>query len=115
MCRLLQDNYEAIGVANGEELLEAVGKHHPDLVLLDISLPGIDGITACRQLMKMHPHLKLIFVTAHGGVAYIREAFRCGAQGYLLKRDLAVELSAAVGQVLAGSQVLSAGLTMPER
>ena len=110
MCRILQPSYEACAVADGTALLDAVSQRLPDVVLLDISMPGLSGMAAARQLRTIAPELKLIFVTDHAEPAYVREALALGVSGYLLKRALATELTAAVGEVLAGRQFYSPGL-----
>lgn len=71
-------------VEDGRALLEAAMKLRPDLVLLDISMPLLNGVDAGRQLKKMLPEVKLIFVTMHADPAYVSEAFKAGASAYLL-------------------------------
>lgn len=110
ICRILQADYNPVGVDDGTALLEAVRTRPPDVVLLDISMRGMDGIVVARELRERHPEIRVIFVTAHSEPTYVREAFGLGAQGYVLKRALSSTLIAAVEQVLAGGRYLSPGL-----
>ena len=101
--RLLEPEFELAGaVEDGRALVAATQKLKPDVVLLDISMPLLNGIDAARQLKKIMPELKLIFLTMHADPAYVTEAFRVGASGYLLKRSAASELVNAIREVLRG-------------
>lgn len=101
--RLLEPEFELAGaVEDGRALVAAAQKLKPDVVLLDISMPLLNGIDAARQLKKIAPEIKLIFLTMHADPAYVTEAFRVGASGYLLKRSAASELVNAIHQVLQG-------------
>jgi DNA-binding NarL/FixJ family response regulator len=107
MCRILRESYESLAVTDGVELLEAVTRHSPDVVLLDISMAGIDGMTAARELGSRYPEIRLVFVTAHADTAYLRAALAIGARGYVLKRALSTTLVTAVRKVLAGGRFVS--------
>jgi DNA-binding NarL/FixJ family response regulator len=74
----------------------------PDIVTLDISMPQLNGIDAARKLKKILPRIKLIFVTMHADQAYVNEAFKAGASGYLLKRSAGSELLQAIQSVMDG-------------
>jgi DNA-binding NarL/FixJ family response regulator len=101
--RLLEPHYVVVGiVGNGEALLDAARRLQPDVVLIDISMPLINGIDAARRVRAKAPQAKLIFVTMHAERAYLTEAFRAGASGYLLKRCAASELRVAIEAVLEG-------------
>ena len=101
--RLLEPEFELAGaVEDGRALVAAAQKLKPDVVLLDISMPLLNGIDAARQLKKIMPEIKLIFLTMHADPAYVTEAFRVGASGYLLKRSAASELVNAIHEVLRG-------------
>jgi DNA-binding NarL/FixJ family response regulator len=101
--RLLAAEFELVGmVGNGRELLAIAGKLMPDVVLLDISMPLLNGIEAARQLKKILPDIKIIILTMHDEKTYITEAFRAGASGYLLKRSAASELAYAIHEVVKG-------------
>jgi len=99
--KLLEDHCDLVGaVEDGRALLEAVINLQPDLVILDISMPRLNGIEAAKKLKKQVPAVKLIFVTMHADMAYVDAAFRAGASGYLLKRSAATELMQAVQSVM---------------
>jgi DNA-binding NarL/FixJ family response regulator len=98
--KLLEEHCVLVGaVEDGRALLKAAVDLQPDLVILDISMPRLNGIEAAKQLKKQLPGVKLIFVTMHADTAYVNEAFKAGASGYLLKRSAATELVQAVQSV----------------
>jgi DNA-binding NarL/FixJ family response regulator len=74
----------------------------PDIVTLDISMPQLNGVDAARKLKKILPRTKMIFVTMHADPAYVNEAFKAGAAGYLLKRSAGSELLQAIQSVMDG-------------
>jgi len=101
--KLLESEFELVGaVEDGRALVAAAQKLRPDVILLDISMPLLNGIEAARQLKKLVPDTKLVFLTMHADPAYVTEAFRVGASGYLLKRSAASELVSAIQEVLKG-------------
>jgi DNA-binding NarL/FixJ family response regulator len=105
---MLEPEFALVGsVEDGQALLAAAKVHHPDIILLDISMPLLNGIDAAVQLRKLVPSTKLIFVTMHSDPDYVTEAFRAGASGYLLKRAAASELLTAIREVLKGNQYVS--------
>jgi DNA-binding NarL/FixJ family response regulator len=91
----------------GEEAVRAAGEHEPDVVLMDIRMPGMDGIEATRRL----PRQRVLILTTFGLDQYIIEALRAGASGFLLKDAPTQEVVAAVRAVAAGDAVLSAAVT----
>ncbi len=93
--------------SNGEEAVRAAGEHAPDVVLMDIRMPGMDGIEATRRL----PRQRVLILTTFGLDQYIIEALRAGASGFLLKDAPTQEVVAAVRAVAAGDAVLSAAVT----
>jgi DNA-binding NarL/FixJ family response regulator len=99
--KLLEDHCQLVGaVEDGRTLIDTTLNLQPDLVILDISMPRLNGIEAAKKLKKQVPGVKLIFVTMHADMAYIDAAFRAGASGYLLKRSAATELMQAVQSVM---------------
>jgi len=101
--RILESEFELAGTAeNGRDLLRLAAETNPDVVLLDISMPMLNGIDAARQLVKTQPQVKILFVTMHADSDYVAEAFRAGASGYLLKRSAASELVTAIQEVMKG-------------
>jgi len=109
---MLEQEFELVGsVEDGQALLTAAKNLQPDLILLDISMPVLNGIDAAVQLQRILPSAKLIFVTMHADPDYVTEAFRAGASGYLLKRAAASELLTAVHEVLKGNHYVSPAVT----
>lgn len=98
-------------VEDGRGLLEAAQRTSPDLILLDISMPLLNGLDAARQLTKIVPECKLIFLTMHANPAYATEAFQAGASAYLLKRSAASELQQAIRAALSGQYYLTPLIT----
>lgn len=100
--KLLEEHCELVGsVEDGRALIEAAVELQPDLVILDISMPRLNGIEAAKKIKKQLAQVKLIFVTMHADTAYVNEAFRAGGAGYLLKRSAATELMQAVQSVMS--------------
>ncbi len=105
---MLEPEYELVGsVEDGQTLLTEAQRLKPDIILLDISMPNLNGIDAARQLTRLAPSAKLIFVTQHSDPDFVTEAFRAGAAGYLLKRSAASELLTAVREVSKGHHYVS--------
>ncbi|HNO33173.1 MAG TPA: response regulator transcription factor [Nitrospira sp.] len=110
--RIVEQRCEVVGaVEDGRALLEAAVRLRPDLILLDISMPLLNGVDAGRQIKKLLPDVKLIFVTMHADPAYVSEAFKAGASAYLLKRSAARELDQAIEAVLKGQYFVTSLLT----
>jgi DNA-binding NarL/FixJ family response regulator len=110
--RILEDECDIVGTAeDGRALLEAAMRLKPHVVLLDISMPLLNGIDATRQLKKTLPEVKIIFVTMHADPAYLNEAFKAGGSGYLLKRSAGSELIQAIHSVLGGNYFVTPLLT----
>jgi DNA-binding NarL/FixJ family response regulator len=105
---MLEPEFDLVGsVEDGQALLIAAKSLKPDVILLDISMPLLNGIDAARRLRKILPSARLIFLTMHAGADYVAEAFRAGARGYLLKRAAASELVIAIRAVLKGHHYVS--------
>lgn len=101
--RLIEAQCDLVATAgDGQALLQAVAQHRPDVVILDISMPVMNGIEAVRTMKAQFPSVKAVFVTMHADPAYIRAAFQAGASGYLLKQSLGDELTQALHTVLRG-------------
>ncbi|NJL18264.1 MAG: response regulator transcription factor, partial [Nitrospira sp.] len=106
--KLLEDQYDVAGmVEDGRALLEAAERLVPDLVLLDISMPLLNGFEAARQLKKVLPETKILFLTMHASPQYATEAFKAGGNGYLLKQSAVSELPQAIEAVLQGKYYLT--------
>jgi DNA-binding NarL/FixJ family response regulator len=100
-------------VENGRALLEAAGRLKPELIILDISMPLMNGLEAARQLRKSMPNTKLLFLTMHASPRYAMEAFKVGAQGFLLKQSAVSELPQAIEAVLNGKHYLTPSIAKP--
>jgi PleD family two-component response regulator len=99
--------FEVVGeAAGGREALLKAAKLQPNVIVLDISLPDIDGLEVTRRMRKIAPKSEILLVSEHGN-AVLNEAFRAGACGYLLKSDAALELVTAARTVNAKQQYIS--------
>ena len=96
--------------ASGEVALALVNQLHPDVVLLDIRLPGMNGIEVARRLTRDHPEVRVLMVSAYDEDEYVRGALEAGAAGYLRKTAPGKELVQAVRAVAGGASVLQSGL-----
>jgi DNA-binding NarL/FixJ family response regulator len=92
--------------ADGREALRLVEELRPEILLLDVSMPGIDGIDTARQLKKSHPKTRVLILTMHEDVVLAREALQAGASGYLIKRAVESELISAIHAVARGDMYL---------
>ena len=109
---LLRDEFELAGAAgNGEELVEMTLRLEPDVVLVDISMPVLNGFDAVRRIRKSNSETKIIFLTMHDDATLLSEAFRCGASGYVLKQAAGEELVNAIKEVAHGNSYVSPLLT----
>jgi DNA-binding NarL/FixJ family response regulator len=101
--KLLEPEYEVVGTAgDGRALLKAAEELKPDVVLVDVGMPLLNGLDAARRLKKQMPRLKLIFLTMNADSDIASEALRIGASGYLLKNSQGEELMKAVRTVVSG-------------
>jgi DNA-binding NarL/FixJ family response regulator len=109
---LLEPEFDVVGtVSDGRELLQAAAELRPDVVILDISMPQLNGLDAGEQIKQKSRGTKLIFLTMMLGPDVAAEAFRRGASGYVLKHCNAEELVIAVRRVLRGESYLSPAIT----
>ena len=100
-------------VCEVEDGLQAVARAQdlsPDLILLDIGLPGLNGIETARQILKIIPESKIVFLTQETASEVVHEAFNLGALGYVVKSQAGRELLAAIETVLEGKRFVSSGL-----
>jgi DNA-binding NarL/FixJ family response regulator len=109
--RLLEREFEMLEpVKDGRELLESASRLKPDVCLLDISMPVINGIEAAAQLIESGSMAKIIFLTIHEDPDFLIAALKAGASGYVVKPRMASDLRAAVKEVLAGRTFISSSL-----
>jgi DNA-binding NarL/FixJ family response regulator len=100
---LLEPSYEVVGlVTDGRALLKASEKLQPDIIVLDIAMPKLNGLDAGRQLKQSMPSVKLVFMTMNEDPYLVAEAFRAGASAFLLKQAAGIELNRAIERVLKG-------------
>jgi DNA-binding NarL/FixJ family response regulator len=105
---LLQAEFDVVGtVADGRALLKAAGELTPDVVVVDIGMPLLNGLDAGEQLKALHPEIKVIYLTQSREPRYAVEAFRRNASGYLLKDSAASELTTAIREALRGKAYVS--------
>src|SRR2546430_8776139 len=100
LCALLQaqPDWEVCGeAADGREAVEKAQQMKPDVVILDIGMPSLNGLEATRQILKTNPHAKVLILTLHDSDQVVREVLNAGARGFLLKSDAARDLVAAGG------------------
>jgi DNA-binding NarL/FixJ family response regulator len=103
-----QSDMEIVGEAgNGREAVELAEKLRPDVVVMDVAMPELNGIEAARRLVDTMPHAKVLALSMHKDSVYVREILRAGARGYLLKDSVAADLVAAVRAVASGQSWLS--------
>ena len=106
--KLLEHEFQLCSrVADGRALVRAVEKDKPDIALVDIALPLLNGLDACRQIRKSMPEVKLLILTMHSEQYFVTEAFRAGVSGYVLKQSVAEELVFAIKEVLKGRLYVS--------
>jgi DNA-binding NarL/FixJ family response regulator len=105
---LLEPEFLVVGVVtDGRDLADAVAAFKPDIILLDIYMPRLNGLDAGEQVKKKHPAIKMIFLTMTLAADIAAEAFRRGASGYILKQSAGTELLLAVRKVNRGESYLS--------
>ncbi len=94
---------EVVGEAsNGQEALQQASILKPDVIILDLGMPGLDGLAALPQLREAVPHAFILILTMHEDEAYLRQALRAGAAGYVLKKAADIELLSAIRSVTQG-------------
>ncbi len=104
----VETGYQIVGeAANGLEAIRIVGELEPDLVLMDISMPKMNGLEAIREIKTMLPSTPVVILTVHKEEEFVLEAFRAGAAGYLLKHESQAELLMGLATVLAGKRFIS--------
>jgi two-component system NarL family response regulator len=97
--------------SDGEEAVQKAGELQPDLIFLDISLPKLNGIAAARQIRKLAPKAKIVFVTQEFSLDVAQEAFRSGAMAYVVKIYAGTDLPAAMDAVFEGKRFRSAAVS----
>ena len=105
---VLAGDFEIVGsVGNGVDLIKAAARLDPDVIVLDITMPGFDGIEAARRLKRSGCRAKLVFLTVHEDPDYVRAAMQAGGGAYVIKARLASDLIEAIHEVLAENRFVS--------
>jgi|SRR5215471_14227539 len=105
---LLENEFEVVGiVGNGRAMVRAAAKRQPDLILVDLAMPILNGLDAGERVKEMQPTIKLVYLTMNRDTEVAAEAFRRGASGYLVKTCAASELVVAIRAVLRGNTYIS--------
>jgi DNA-binding NarL/FixJ family response regulator len=106
--RHLEPHFEVVrAVGNGQTLLEEAVRLQPDLIVLDISMPGLSGLEVARRLRALRSSARIVFLTVHADSDFVHAAFAVGALGYVLKSELASELLACLRHALDGHPFVS--------
>ena len=109
--RALLESIENVQVVaesgDGHEALELIGRHLPDIALLDIGMPGLSGLEVLRRVAAVSPKTRVVMLSMHGDPLYVSQALRAGAAGYLIKGASVEELPLAIRAVLAGQTYLT--------
>jgi DNA-binding NarL/FixJ family response regulator len=106
--RMLEDesDMEVVGEAgNGEDSIKLAKELHPQVVVMDCALPGMNGLQATRQIIEDSPHTAVLMLSMHTEGTWVRQAIEAGAKGYVLKNAMDLELGAAIRKVAAGETV----------
>ncbi len=105
---MVNKDMELVGEASdGMEAVQAAGMYKPDVILMDLLMPGMDGITATREIHQKYPHVKIIALTSFSEQNMVQGALQAGAVGYLQKNVTAMELANAIRSAYTGRMVLS--------
>jgi DNA-binding NarL/FixJ family response regulator len=108
---LLSAEFELLEVVeDGQALVSAAKRLRPDVIVADITMPRLNGLDALDQLRKIHPEVKVVFLTMHQEPAYARRALEAGASGFVLKHSAPAELVAAIHAALAGGTYVTPAL-----
>ena len=112
--RTLLDQLSGVTVvaeaSDGREALQLAAAHHPDLAILDVAMPVLNGLETTSRLQRQFPDIRVLVLSMHANEEYVQQAFRAGAAGYLLKKSAVAELEAAIRAVQSGKSYLSPAL-----
>jgi DNA-binding NarL/FixJ family response regulator len=105
---ILGDNFDIVGaVRNGRDAVSEILRLDPDVLVMDISMPVLDGLQAAQQLQAAKRRTKVVFLTVHEDHDFVAAAFSAGARGYVIKSDVTAELVSAIDEVIQGGRYLS--------
>jgi DNA-binding NarL/FixJ family response regulator len=114
--RMLEDDdaIEVVGeAANGDEAIEMTRRLRPAVVVMDVAMPGTNGLAATKAIVAEHPAIAVLMLSMHAEATLVRQALDSGARGYVLKNALDLDLAAAVKKVAAGDTVLDPSVDKP--
>ena len=104
----LGENFDIVGaVDNGQDAIVEVGRLNPDVLVIDISMPILDGLRAVSQVRSTNSRIKVVFLTVHHDQDFVAAAFSSGASGYVSKADVTTDLVPAIQEVLQGHTYIS--------
>ena len=113
--RMLASEFEVIGrVQDGRALIDAADQLKPDVLVVDISMPIVNGIAAVQRLLDSGSQAQVVFLTIHEEPDYVRAALAAGARGYVVKPRMASDLSLAIKEVHAGRSYLSPSISLKD-
>ena len=116
--RMLEDDPEirVVGEAlNGLEAIKLAQELHPRVIVMDMAMPGLDGVQATREILKHAPEIAVLILSMYSDENYVRNALDAGARGYLLKEALDVDLAGAIKELAAGRNVIGPGVLAANR
>jgi DNA-binding NarL/FixJ family response regulator len=103
-----QQDFKVVAEANdGREAVELVAKHHPDVAIVDIGMPQLNGIEATRQIVAAHPSTQVVILSMHSDEGYVLKALKAGARAYILKNSAETDLIRAIHAVAEGKSFFS--------
>jgi len=106
-----EDDIEVVAqVGRGDEAIAAAKEHRPDVALLDIEMPGLDGLSAAAELHRLFPEMRIVILTTFGRPGYLRRAMESGVSGFIVKDSPADKLAATIRQVIDGRRVIDPDL-----
>lgn len=103
---MMKNEFDVLAVDNSQAFINAVEAFHPDMAILDVSMPGADGFITARKVLERQPSLPIVFLSMYADSSYVDQAAQVGAKAYLSKRVPAQELLAAIRAVLSGDSLL---------
>ncbi|MGH9778562.1 MAG: response regulator [Candidatus Acidiferrales bacterium] len=113
VARMLESDFDVVGaLTDGQALLEAATRLQPDVLVLDISMPGLSGLQVARELKKAGSHAKIVFLTVHEESDFVQESFASGGSAYVIKPRLGTDLALAIREALAGHTFISPSLSL---
>jgi DNA-binding NarL/FixJ family response regulator len=116
--RMLEDDPEirVVGEAtNGQEAIKLAQELHPRVIVMDMAMPGLDGVQATREILKHQPQIAVLILSMYSDENYVRNALDAGARGYVLKEALDVDLAGAIKDLAAGKHVIGPGILTASR